>query len=92
MSGREQGAGRLSELLQGRFSGAEISVEDTSDEHLGHAEGEGLSHFSVRISSGEFSGLSQVRRHRLVYEAIGDLAELRIHSLSIEALSPSDTA
>ena len=80
----------LRDLLAERFTPARLEVFDDSDEHLGHAEGEGLSHFSVRIASDEFRGLGHVQRHRLVYQAVGDLEGLKIHSLAIEAMCPSE--
>ena len=80
----------LRDLLAERFSPARLEVFDDSDEHLGHDEGEGLSHFSVRIACDEFRGLGHVQRHRLIYQAIGNLEVLKIHSLAIEAMCPSE--
>lgn len=80
----------MRDLLARRFAPQSLEITDNSEDHLGHAEGEGLLHLSVRISSEEFHGLSMLQRHRLVYEAVGDLAGLKIHSLSIDASCPFD--
>lgn len=65
-----------------------LEVRDDSHLHAGH-EGarDGRGHFHVEISSARFQGLSPIARHRLVYEALGDLMETDIHALSISARS-----
>lgn len=69
----------------------ELHIRDDSHLHAGH-EGakDGRGHFGVRIVSKQFSGASRVRRHRLVYEALGDLMQTDIHALAIEALAPTE--
>jgi BolA protein len=42
--------------------------------------------------SQRFAGLNTLRRHRLVYEIVGDLMTTDIHALSIQALAPGETA
>jgi intracellular septation protein len=83
-------AQRLTERLQTRFSPAELSVEDESHLHAGHAgAASGQSHFRVRIVSEAFRGIPSVARHRLVYAAVDDLLKTDIHALAIEALPPN---
>ncbi|HEY2779217.1 MAG TPA: septation protein IspZ [Steroidobacteraceae bacterium] len=82
-------AQRLRERLQSRFAPAQLSVEDESHLHEGHAGAAGgQSHFRVRIVSEAFRGISSVARHRLVYAAVDDLLKSDIHALAIEALAP----
>ena len=47
-------------------------------------------HYRVTIVSKSFAGLSAVARHRLVYQALGDLMDTDIHALAIQALSPEE--
>jgi intracellular septation protein len=83
-------AQRLTERLQTRFSPAELSVEDESHLHAGHAgAASGQSHFRVRIVAEAFRGVPSVARHRLVYAAVDDLMQTDIHALAIEALPPA---
>jgi intracellular septation protein len=83
---REQ---RLRERLQSRFAPAQLSVEDESHLHEGHAGAAGgQSHFRVRIVSEAFRGIPSVARHRLIYAAVDDLMKSDIHALAIEALPP----
>jgi len=70
---------------------AELVVTDESHKHIGHEGAKsGKGHFHVRIVSEQFHNLSLLRRHRLIYTAIGDLMDTDIHALSIEASAPTD--
>ncbi len=82
-------AQRLRERLEARFSPAQLSIEDESHLHEGHAgAASGQSHFRVRIVSEAFRGIPSVARHRLVYAAVDDLLKSDIHALAIEANPP----
>jgi len=73
---------RLTEALQP----VELEITDESHLHVGHAGArDGKGHFRIRIISDRFAGLRPLQRHRLVYEALGDLMETDIHALGIEA-------
>ena len=66
-----------------------LEIVDDSHRHAGHTgAADGRSHFTVLVVSDRFSGLSLVRRHQLVYQAVGDLMTTDIHALSIHALAP----
>ena len=80
---------RLRERLESRFAPAQLTVEDESHLHEGHAGAAGgQSHFRIRIVSEAFRGIPAVARHRLVYAAVDDLLKTDIHALAIEALPP----
>jgi BolA protein len=82
-------AQRLRERLQSRFAPAQLTVQDESHLHAGHAgAASGQSHFRIRIVSEAFRGISPLGRHRLVYAAVDDLLKSDIHALAIEALPP----
>lgn len=87
---RPQGASsaEVQAALSAAFAGAAITVRDDSDAHAGHAAaGEGT-HFSVRIVSERFAGLSRVASHRLVYDALRPLIERGLHALVIDTAAP----
>lgn len=68
-------------------------LTDDSAAHKGHAgAASGAGHFTVTIISEKFAGLNRISRHRLVYDAVGDLMHTEIHALVIHALSPSETS
>ena len=47
-------------------------------------------HFQALIVSKAFEGLSKVRRHQLVYGALGDRMREEIHALSMTTLTPAE--
>ncbi|HQW37224.1 MAG TPA: BolA/IbaG family iron-sulfur metabolism protein [Usitatibacteraceae bacterium] len=49
-------------------------------------------HFEALIVSPAFAGLARVRRHQLVYAALGDRMREEIHALSMHTLSPEEWA
>jgi intracellular septation protein len=82
-------AQRLRERLESRFTPAQLTVEDESHLHEGHAgAASGLSHFRIRIVAEAFRGMPSVARHKLIYAAVDDLMKSDIHALAIEALPP----
>jgi acid stress-induced BolA-like protein IbaG/YrbA len=54
-------------------------------------EGDGR-HFFATIVSAEFDGMSRIRRHQRVYEALGDRMREQIHALSMKTLTPAEWA
>lgn len=52
-------------------------------------DGDGA-HFQALIVSAAFEGLSRVKRHQLVYAALGDRMREEIHALSMNTLSPAE--
>jgi BolA protein len=67
-----------------------LELRDESGQHAGHAGSRpsGGSHWQLTIESEAFRGKSTLARHRMVYEALGDLMERDIHALRIEARAP----
>lgn len=47
-------------------------------------------HFEALIVSPAFDGLARVRRHQLVYAALGDRMREEIHALSMTTLTPAE--
>ena len=78
------------EVIRARLLAAlaptELVVEDDSHKHAGHAGArDGRGHFRVRVASAAFEGQAPLARHRMVYEALGELMHTDIHALSIAA-------
>jgi BolA family transcriptional regulator, general stress-responsive regulator len=67
-----------------------LDLRDESAEHAGHAGARpsGGSHWQLTIVSEAFRGKNPVARHRMVYEALGDLMKRDVHALKIEAFAP----
>ncbi|MEO6434091.1 MAG: BolA family protein [Sphingomicrobium sp.] len=69
-----------------------IVLVDDSEKHRGHGgyNPAGESHFSLRIESASFAGMSRVQRQRAVFAALGELMDERVHALSIKAAAPDE--
>lgn len=68
-----------------------LNIQDDSADHAGHAGArDGGGHYSLTIVSAQFRGLNRVKRHRLVYDAVGNLMKTRVHALAIQALAPEE--
>lgn len=71
---------------------ASLELVDESERHAGHAGASpgGGTHWRLRIVSATFSGKSTVARHRMVYDALGELMHNPIHALAISARAPGE--
>jgi acid stress-induced BolA-like protein IbaG/YrbA len=49
-------------------------------------------HFEALIVSSAFEGLSRVKRHQLVYAALGERMREEIHALSMTTVTPAELA
>ena len=77
--------------LQQALSTQDIHIRDDSHLHAGHAgAAAGGGHFSVTVVAEDFRGLTPLQRHRLVYQAVGDMMPDQIHALSIQARTPDE--
>ena len=66
-----------------------LDLRDESEQHAGHAgAASGGGHWQLTIVSEAFRGKNAVARHRMIYEALGDLMNRDIHALKIEAFAP----
>ena len=81
------------ELLRQRLqslSPLSVVIDDESHRHAGHAGAREGGHYELTIVAEAFSGKNTVARHRLIYDAAGDLMRRGIHALSIRAFAPGE--
>jgi stress-induced morphogen len=71
----------LEQKVAAAFPAARVEVADTTG---------GGDHFAMLVVSERFAGLPLVRRHRLVYDALGDLMRAEVHALSLRTLTPAE--
>ena len=90
MATHHASAGDVERLLRERLAPSRIAVVDDSASHAGHAGAAEGSHFSVRLESERFAGLTRLARHRLVYDSLGPLMTRGIHALAIDARAPGE--
>jgi BolA protein len=85
---------RTSELrarLTERLAPVALEIIDESAKHAGHAgAASGGGHYIVRITADAFRDRNLIQRHRLVYDAVGDMMQRDIHALSIDARTPEE--
>ncbi|PKO38808.1 MAG: BolA family transcriptional regulator, partial [Betaproteobacteria bacterium HGW-Betaproteobacteria-6] len=55
-----------------------MEIEDESHRHAGHAGARDGGHYRLQIVAQAFAGKSTMARHRLIYDAAGDLMRGRI--------------
>ena len=69
-----------------------LDVIDESAQHAGHAGAQpgGETHWRVSIVSPRFAGQPVVARHRMIYQALGELIQNPIHALAITARAPEE--
>ena len=80
--------------LKGRFSPERMEVINESHQHAGHQpqfDGEGETHFRVRIISAEFDGMSRIERHRAVNDLLADELAAGVHALAVEPAAPGES-
>ena len=94
MTAQETGpvAAEMLRRLNSALSPTSIELIDDSEQHRGHGgyNPAGESHFTLRIESAAFAGKNRVQRQRMIYGALGDLMESRVHALSIRATDPGE--
>jgi BolA protein len=87
----EQRISAIRTRLQEALAPEMLEVDDESHLHAGHAGArDGRGHFRVTVVSTRFSGIPRIRRHQLVYGALGSLMQTEIHALAIHALAPEE--
>ena len=89
------GDARLEQLrsrLQAALAPVELEIIDETAKHAGHAgAASGGGHYILHIVAEAFAGKSLIQRHRLVFDAVGDMMHADIHALSIQAKAPGES-
>lgn len=80
-------AARLQQL-----SPSHLRIVDESHLHRGHREAGNGAHYRLEITSPRFSDVAPLHRHRMVYRAIGDLAAVGVHALSVKTFAPGENS
>ena len=89
----EERIAKIRERINAALKPDALEIIDESHKHIGHAGArDGRGHFQVTIVSDKFKGLSPIQRHRLIYDAVGDLMDTDIHALSIKAVASSQAS
>lgn len=77
--------------LTDEFKPEQLDIIDESHLHAGHPGARsGGGHFVVTIVSKAFDGENILSRHRMIYDALGDMMKSEIHALSLKAYTPDE--
>jgi BolA protein len=76
----------------GALAPLRMELLDESAKHAGHAGAApgGNTHWNLTIVSAAFAGKPTVARHRMIYQALGELMQNPIHALAIRAHAPGE--
>jgi BolA protein len=87
-------AGRIRATLSTALAPAEVTVQDDSARHIGHAGArpEGETHYSVTVVADAFAGLSRVDRSRRVHALLAPEFAAGLHALALRLLTPEEAA
>jgi len=85
----------VTEKLREKLAPQHLEVVNESHMHAGPKDAE--THFKVVVVSPLFEGMSAVKRHQLVYGALGDMMGKKpsqggIHALAITSRTPTEWA
>ena len=80
----------IRERLTAALAPERLEIEDESYRHAGHAGAKQGGHFAVSVSSAAFAGKRMLARHRMVYDALGDVMKTEIHALSLDCRVPGE--
>ena len=75
----------IKDRLSGQIDSEYLDILDESPNHGGYTGA--VSHIKIIIVSIQFDGLSLIKRHKLVYKALGPFV-LKIHAISIVSKTP----
>jgi BolA protein len=87
----EQRKAMIRECLERELAPESLEIIDESASHAGHAgAASGGGHFILHIVTDAFRDKTLIQRHRLIYDALGDIMHREIHALSIQAKTPDE--
>jgi len=85
----------IEQKLREAFSPSSLEVINESALHKGHShdggqpfDGNGETHFRVRIAASQFIQMSRIERHRAITDVLKDELAGPVHALAIEASTP----
>lgn len=81
----------IKNTIKGKLAAAfklhHFEVKDFTGRHLNHNLHDGGFHLEAIIVSDDFQKNSLLKRHKMVYQALGDLMKHEIHALSMKTLT-----
>jgi len=86
---------RIVKKIEQAFAPERLSVVNESHLHAGHhggaMDGEGETHFRVRVVSPAFAGMNRIERHRALNDLLSQEIADGVHALALEPAAPGET-
>ena len=80
----------IKKRLEEKLDLIHFEIKDFTGRHLNHKLHEGGFHLETTIVSNSFTDKSLIERHRIVYDAMGELMKHEIHALSMKTLTKAE--
>ena len=77
----------IKKRLEEKLDLIHFEIKDFTGRHLNHKLHEGGFHLETIIVSDDFTDKTLIERHRVVYDAMGELMNHEIHALSMKTLT-----
>ena len=77
----------IKKRLEEKLDLIHFEIKDFTGRHLNHKLHEGGFHLETTIVSDDFTDKTLIERHRVVYDAMGELMKHEIHALSMKTLT-----
>ena len=77
----------IKKRLEQKLDLIHFEIKDFTGRHLNHKLHEGGFHLETTVVSNNFKDKSLIERHRMVYDAMGELMKHEIHALSMKTLT-----
>ncbi len=78
---------KIRRLLVDSLAPTYLEIIDDSHQHIGHAGARNGGHFTVKIASPKLDGMTLIKQHRLIYQALDTMMQSEIHALSIQVMT-----
>lgn len=73
-------AAEIDRLIKAALPDAEVEIIDLAGDD---------NHYAARVTSASFNGLSKIKQHQLVYQALGPHMGDTLHALQLQTLTPA---
>ena len=80
----------IKKRLEEKLDLIHFEIKDFTGRHLNHKLHDGGFHLETTIVSDSFTDKSLIERHRIVYDAMGELMKHEIHALSMKTLTKAE--
>ena len=81
---------KIHDLIINKIDIFKIDLVDESYKHIGHNKDTNGGHFKLLVVSDAFQKMKLLDRHKLIYGILDEMMKVKIHALSIRALTKQE--